>query len=196
MMQVNKVLDSFGAKRSIFDEGLLIDVNQMPLNAKSSTRIAPAAPWNPYQQDISNVVVINEGDNIRMAIVGQETVKQLKALLDADRTKKAGRRDVQLLVMNLDSGLIQQGANVQDLAALEQNKQFIALKTQAKLYAGHLTYTREEQSYLTSWFPQHDPQQLRILIRDQILLNRPYARERYATSALEAIIEEMSSESP
>ncbi|MBS0629176.1 MAG: DUF3638 domain-containing protein [Verrucomicrobia bacterium] len=184
--QMVKVQDIGGP---VFDDGLLIDLNLAPLYQRTSEKQAPYAPWNAYQDYSSNIVVIDNGRSIRLALVGQDTAKQLQD----DLSKQPGG-DVKIALLNLGSGAVTQGPEPIDLMALEQSGKFIRLKVQAKFFDGRIHYTADELPQLERWIRECGYEAMQKLFEQKILANKGYSQQHYASSSLHKLFVHLEEE--
>ncbi len=173
----------------LFDSELLIDLNLAPMYERTSDKQAPYSPWNAYQDYASNVVVIDDGRAVRLALVSQDTAEQLQ-----DHLPKQASGDVKVALVNLGSGVVTQGPQPVDLAALQHDEKYVRLTVQAKFFDGRVHYSKDELPRLEKWIRQHGFEPMQQLFERKILSNKGYSQQQYEVSSLRKLFARLEAE--
>lgn len=182
VVRVNDLID-----QPIFSDNLTIDLNLAPIYSRSSGSEPPYKPWNAYQDLDTTVVVIDDGTSIQLAMVSQDTAKQVQ-----EELKQAQPGEVRIALYNLDSGLVKQGPNPIDIDKLSKDERFMTLKVQAKFFDGRTRYTAQEKPYLKAWLlSTNRVKEMQELFLRKILVNKDDATNRFSGSTIEKLFKEL-----
>ncbi len=192
----NKVVTLNGAitqakssSAAVFDEKLLVDLNFAPIYWRSSMHMPPYSPWGLYEDSLTDILVVQQANDIKVVLIDQATAKELKKSLKKERKTPSKNAEVTLALYNLDSKVVQEGSRT--IPNLDQNESFIRLSAQAKFYAGRINYTKDELKHLESWFSEKDVNEMEELFTKTILTNKDYMRRLYVGSDIDRLFQRL-----
>lgn len=149
--------------------------------------------WNciPNQKtQLALVIEDRHSGAIQLMRLSQWDALMFSRLLQKDREKRLiGSRDHRLALYDLDLGIFSQGSDPISPHLLEENRDFIRLKAQAKFFNGETQYSSEEIEILEKWIREAGPAKLKNLFINIILGNKPKSVSLYPSSPLAGIFE-------
>lgn len=178
----------------IFDENLLSTMNFMPIHLPDDSKQLIYHPFGRFHDVVSNLIVVEDLKTgaLKLVIGNQEDVKALdEGLADDLQNPKRRGRDVRVCIYNLENGVIRQGSDRFDVDQLEKNAEFMRLKTQAKFFAGYVTYSTDEQKVLREWFKEKGPERMLKFFREVVLAEKETRQAQYHRSTIQRVFDEL-----
>jgi hypothetical protein len=168
----------------------------MPSFAKKPADATPPFnPFGPFQQTSQHLLVVQDKKTgqIQAIMIDLNDAGAFAKFLEQDCTApQSGLREVNICLYHLENGIYRTSSEGFDEEALEQNREFLIQKAQAKFLNGAIFYPKAELEALKGWIQKKGAEKLSCFFQEQILAWKPTSRAAYDHSDLARLFKELS----